>query len=56
MKIMKTFEESIKEQFKSKVYNALEDVAMDYPDISDDLHKEAMEEAIEWFMTHFYNL
>lgn len=51
-----TFEESIKEQFKSKVYEALEDVAMDYPDISDELHKEAMTQAVEWFIIHFYNL
>lgn len=51
-----TFEESIKEQFKSKVWNALEDIAIDYPDISEELHKEAMENAIEWFMVHFYNM
>lgn len=48
------FEEYIKEQFKSEVYKALENVAFNYPDVSSELHKEAMEEAVEWFMTHFY--
>ncbi len=52
---MNTFEEYIKEQFKSEVYKALENVAFNYPDVSSELHKEAMEEAVEWFMTHFYD-
>lgn len=53
---MNTFEEYIKEQFKSEVYKALENVAFNYPDVSSELHKEAMEEAVEWFMTHFYEV
>lgn len=49
------YEEWVKNQFKSKVYEALADIAFDYRDVSDKLHKEAMKEAIEWFMTKFYN-
>lgn len=48
------YEEWIKNQFKSKVYEALSDIAFDYSDIPDELHEEAMKEAVEWFMTKFY--
>lgn len=50
------YEEYLKEQFRSKVWNALEDVATEFPEIQDDLHKKNMREAVEYFMTHFYNL
>lgn len=55
---MKTisFEEYVKDEIKSKVYNALEDVASEFPELSDEFHKKCMEEAIEWFMIHYYNL
>ena len=49
-------EESIKSQLKTKVYEALENVATEYCEIQDEFHKEAMKEAIEWFMVHYYNL
>ena len=51
---MSTFEEHIKEELKSKVYNALSEVAYEFADINDELHKKAMEEAIEFFMIQFY--
>lgn len=50
------YEEYLKEQFRHKVWNALEDVATEFPEIDDELHRKNMEEAIEWFMIHFYNL
>ncbi len=51
---MMTFEEKIKDDFKRKIWAALEDVAREFPDIDERLHQEAMEEGIEHFMIHFY--
>lgn len=51
----KTFEQYVKDEFKTKVWNALEDVAFEFPEINDKLHKECMEQAIEYFMKKFYN-
>lgn len=47
-----TLEEAIKDRIKSEVWNALESIAMKH---SDELHKEAMEEAVEWFIIKFYD-
>lgn len=48
-------ENRINEEFKSKVWNALEKVAMEYPELNDEIHEQAMDQAIEYFMVHFYN-
>ncbi len=53
---MTDYEKYLKEQFRSKVWSALEDVAIEFPEIDDEIHRKNMEEAIEWFMIHFYNL
>lgn len=51
-----SYEEYLKEQFRLKVWNALSEVGSEFPEINDELHRKNMEEAIEWFMIHFYNL
>jgi hypothetical protein len=50
-----SYKEYLQNEFKSKVWDALEDVAFEFCDISTELNKECMEQAIEWFMIHFYN-
>jgi len=52
---MSNYKEYLKDQFKTKVWNALEDVATEFCEVDDKTHKECMEEAIEYFMIHFYN-
>ena len=48
------FEEFVKDEMKSKVYNAISDVAYEFADVPEELHKKAMEQAIEWFIIKFY--
>lgn len=48
------YEEWVKNQVKSNVYEALANIAFDYSDIPEEFHKEVMKEAVEWFMKKFY--
>ena len=52
----RSYEEFVKNAFIEKVDEALFEVATEFCDVQDDLHKEAMEEAIKVFMKDFYNL
>ena len=49
-----SFEEFVKDEIKTKVYHALEEIAYEYADLSEELHQEAMEQAVEWFILKFY--
>ena len=50
-----SFKEFVKDGFKSRVWDALEEIAIEYADVPEELHKEAMEQAVEWFMIQFYD-
>ena len=51
-----SYKEYLRDKFKRKVWNALGDVATEFCEVDDETHEECMEEAIEYFMIHFYNL
>lgn len=51
---MATFEEYVKDKFRHEVYNVLADLSNKYADVPVELQKQAMEEAMEWFMIKFY--
>lgn len=48
------YQEWLKSEFRSKVYNALSEVAFEFADVPEDELKKNMDEAIEWFQIHFY--
>lgn len=53
--IMTNLEQKIKDEMKSKVYNALSDIMYDYADYNDiDFLENSMEEALEWFIIRFF--
>ena len=52
---MNTYEEFLANELRSKVYNALAEIASEYPDVDEQTFMYAMDEAIEWFQVHFYN-
>lgn len=51
----RTFYESLnKDSFKSDIYNALADVCFQYHLEGNDPTEEEVEQALEWFTTHFF--
>lgn len=51
---MANYKEWLQSEIKSKVYNALSDVAFDYPDVDSEELKKQMDQAIEWFQIKFW--
>lgn len=49
-----TFEEWVKDKFRHEVYNVLADLSNEYAGVPVELQKQAIEEAVEFFMIKFY--
>lgn len=52
---MAKMNEEMKDELRSEVYNALSDVAAEFELFKgESVEEKDMQEAIEWFMVHFY--
>ena len=51
---MANYKEWLQSEIRSKVYNALSDVAIDYADVDSEELKKQMDLAIEWFQIKYW--
>lgn len=49
-----SYDQFLENEFRARIWKALEEVAFDYPDVDDERHKEYMTKGIKHFMTQFY--